>query len=290
MSILISLALFFIMVSLGLNLPSLQFDLLKQRPALLVRVLLATCVAMPLAALLLLRTPLGQGLSPAITTAVMLMAICPSAPMIALKSKKLAENPELATRLQFWSACAAIISVPLWVTQLPLEAGETIWSVSAKDVAFQVFTVQLIPLLVGVSLRRWCAEWSERWNPVIQKGASILLLVLLALILIVALPKVTPMLIGNLRGALLMFILTWVGIGLGYVVAGDNHDERSTLPLVLSMRNPGLALLIIQGMAPNAIDLKAAVVGYVVVTAVGTAPFMKWRQANASQNQVTGDA
>lgn len=288
MSPLISLALFFIMVSLGLNLPSLQFGLLKQRPALVIRVLLATCVAVPLAALLLLRTPIGQSLPPSITTAVMLMAICPSAPMIALKSRKLVENPELATRLQFWSACAAIISVPLWVGQLPVEAGETIWSVASKDVAYQVFTVQLIPLLVGVSLRRWCAEWSERWNPVIQKGANILLLVLLALILIVALPTVTPMLIANLKGALLMFILTWIGIGLGYVVAGDDHDERSTLPLVLSMRNPGLALLIIQGVAPNAIDLKAAVVGYVVVTAVGSAPFMKWRKAHTSQSQVTG--
>ncbi len=290
MSLLISLALFFIMVSLGINLPSLQFDLLKHRPALIGRVLLATCVAMPLAAFLLLQTPVGQGLSPAITTAVMLMAICPSAPMIALKSRKLAENPELATRLQFWSACAAIISVPLWVTQLPLEAGETLWSISARDVAFQVFSVQLIPLLVGVCLRRWCAQWAERWNPVIQKAASLLLLVLLALILIVALPKVTPMLIANLRGALVMFILTWIGLGLGYVVAGDNHDERSTLPLVLSMRNPGLALLIIQAMAPNAIDLKAAVVGYVVVTAIGSAPFMKWRQVNASPNQTTEEA
>ena len=100
MSILISLALFFIMVSLGMNLPSLQFDLLKHRPALILRVLLATCVALPLACLLLLRTPLGQGLSPAITTAVMLMAICPSAPMIALKSRKLTETPELATPME----------------------------------------------------------------------------------------------------------------------------------------------------------------------------------------------
>ena len=290
MSLLISLALFFIMVSLGLNLPNLEFGVLRHRPALVVRVLLATCVAMPLAALLLLRTPIGQSLPASIATAVMLMAICPSAPMIALKSRKLAQNPELATRLQFWSATAAIISVPLWVSQLPVEAGETIWSVAAKDVAYQVFTVQLIPLLVGVSLRRWCTEWAERWNPVIQKGASILLLVLLALILIVALPKVTPMLMANLRGALVMFILTWIGLGLGYVVAGDNHDERSTLPLVLSMRNPGLALLIVQGMAPNAIDLKAAVVGYVVVTAIGSAPFMQWRQVNASQNQITEEA
>ena len=288
MSILISLALFFIMVSLGLNLPSLRFGLLKRRPWLLVRVLLATCVVLPLVAAVLLRSPLGQGLSPAVSTAVMLMAICPSAPMIALKSTKLAANPELATRLQFWSACAAILSVPLWVGQLPAEASETIWSIPAQEVAYQVLTVQLIPLLVGVSLRRWCAEWSERWNPVIQKGANILLLVLLALILIVALPTVTPMLIANLKGALLMFILTWIGIGLGYVVAGDDHDERSTLPLVLSMRNPGLALLIIQGMALNAIDLKAAVVGYVVVTFVGSAPFMKWRKAHTSQSQVTG--
>lgn len=283
MSLLISLALFFIMVSLGLNLPSLQFGLLKRRPGLLIRVLLATCVAMPLAALCLLWSPLGDGLSTAIKTAVMLMAICPSAPMIALKSRKLAENPELATRLQFWSACAAIISVPLWVGQLPTEAGESIWSVSNQDVAFQIFTVQLIPLLLGVSLRRWRSEWAERWNSLVQKIATVLLLVLLALILIVALPQVAPMLIGNLRGALVMLILTWIALALGFVIAGEDTVERSTVPLVLSMRNPGLALLIIQQMAPQAIDLKAAVVGYVVITAVGSAPFMKWRKKASSQ-------
>ena len=283
MSLLISLALFFIMVSLGLNLPSLQFGLLKRRPGLLIRVLLATCVGMPLAALCLLWSPLGDGLSTAIKTAVMLMAICPSAPMIALKSRKLAENPELATRLQFWSACAAIISVPLWVGQLPTEAGENIWSVSNQDVAFQIFTVQLIPLLLGVSLRRWRSEWAERWNSLVQKIATVLLLVLLALILIVALPQVAPMLIGNLRGALVMLILTWIALTLGFVIAGEDTVERSTVPLVLSMRNPGLALLIIQQMAPQAIDLKAAVVGYVVITAVGSAPFMKWRKKASSQ-------
>ena len=283
MSLLISLALFFIMVSLGLNLPSLQFGLLKRRPGLLIRVLLATCVGMPLAALCLLWSPLGDGLSTAIKTAVMLMAICPSAPMIALKSRKLAENPELATRLQFWSACAAIISVPLWVGQLPTEAGENVWSVSNQDVAFQIFTVQLIPLLLGVSLRRWRSEWAERWNSLVQKIATVLLLVLLALILIVALPQVAPMLIGNLKGALVMLILTWIALALGFVIAGEDSVERSTVPLVLSMRNPGLALLIIQQMAPQAIDLKAAVVGYVVITAVGSAPFMKWRKKASSQ-------
>ena len=283
MSLLISLVLFFIMVSLGLNLPSLQFGLLKRRPALIIRVLLATCVAMPLAALLLLQCPLGDGLSPAIKMAVMLMAICPSAPMIALKSRKLAENPELATRLQFWTACAAIISVPLWVSQLPSEAGETVWNIPSQDVAYQILTVQLIPRMVGVSLRRWRSEWAERWNSLIQKISTALLLALLVLILIVALPQAAPMLIGNLKGALLMLILTWIALALGFAIAGEDSVERSTVPLVLSMRNPGLALLIVQQMAPGAMDIKSAVVGYVVITAIGSTPFMKWRKKTASQ-------
>jgi len=80
-----------------------------------------------------------------------------------------------------------------------------------------------------------------------------------------------------------MLILTWIALALGFVIASEDTVERSTVPLVLSMRNPGLALLIIQQMAPQAIDLKAAVVGYVVITAVGSAPFMKWRKKESSQ-------
>ncbi len=287
MSLLISVALILIMVSLGLNLPSIQFDLLQRRPALLIRVLLTTCVGIPVAALILLRTPLGQSLSPAMATAVMLMAICPSAPMITRKSRQVAHNTELATRLQFWSACSAIISVPLWASQLPEEASETILSIPAKEVASQVLTVQLVPLLLGVSLRRWRSEWAYRWNPFIQKGASILLLLLLALILIVALPDALRMLIANLQGVLVMLTLTWIALTLGFVIASEDTIERSTLPLVLSMRNPGLALLLVERTDPGALDVKAAVVGYVVITAIGSVPFMRWRKAKASQDPMT---
>ncbi|MGB4532542.1 MAG: sodium dependent transporter, partial [Synechococcus sp.] len=70
---------------------------------------------------------------------------------------------------------------------------------------------------------------------------------------------------------------------LGFTIAGEDSVERSTIPLVLSMRNPGLALLIVQQMAPGAMDIKAAVVGYVVITAIGSTPFMKWRKKTTSQ-------
>ena len=259
----------------------MPFGQLKHRPGWLLRVLLTTCVGIPVAAMLLLHSPLGQGLSPAMATALMLMAICPSAPLISLKSRLVAGNAALAARLQLCSSCAAILSVPLWVHQLPVDAAETLWSISASDVAAQVFSVQVLPLILGMSLRQWCSDWAERWNPVIQKAASILLLMLLTVVLIAALPKVSLALMADLRGALLMLLLTLIALVLGYAVASDNRTERSTIPLVMAMRNPGLALLLVQQMAPEANDLKAAIVGYVVMTAIGMTPFLRWRKSLA---------
>ena len=74
---------------------------------------------------------------------------------------------------------------------------------------------------------------------------------------------------------LLMLLLTLIALVLGYAVASDNRTERSTIPLVMAMRNPGLALLLVQQMAPEASDLKAAIVGYVVMTAIGMTPFLR---------------
>ena len=278
MSTLISLALFLVMMALGLHPPTVKVGLLIRRPVWLLRVLATTCIGIPIAALLLLRTPLGQGLSPSMATALMLMAICPSAPLISLKSRLVAGNAGLAARLQLWSACAAILSVPIWVNHLPIDVGETLWSISGRDVAAQVLCVQVFPLLAGMSLRRWCSTWAERWNPVVQKTASILLLMLLAVVLVTALPKVSLTLIADLRGAFLMLLLTLIALLLGYGIASDDQAEKSTIPLVMAMRNPGLALLLVQQMAPEASELKAAIVGYVMMTVIGMTPFLRWRK------------
>ncbi|NDD45789.1 MAG: hypothetical protein EBZ24_10355 [Synechococcaceae bacterium WB9_4xB_025] len=55
MAVLIPLALFLVMVSLGLGLPRVEFDLLRTRPAFLLRVLVGSCVLVPLVAFVLLK-------------------------------------------------------------------------------------------------------------------------------------------------------------------------------------------------------------------------------------------
>ena len=69
-------------------------------------------------------------------------------------------------------------------------------------------SVQVLPLILGMSRRQWCSDWAERWNPVSAHAevASIALLMLLTVVLIAALPKVSLALMADLRGALLMLL------------------------------------------------------------------------------------
>ena len=84
MSTLISLALFLVMMALGLHPPTVKVLLLIRRPVWLLRVLVTTCLGIPIAALLLLRTRSAKGCRHQ-WRQPWLMAICPSAPLISLK-------------------------------------------------------------------------------------------------------------------------------------------------------------------------------------------------------------
>ena len=91
----------------------------------------------------------------------------------------------------------------------------------------------------------------------------------------------TPRALGHMIASPMVHMgpMSLIALALGYGVASDNRAERSTIPLVMAMRNPGLALLLVQQMAPEASELKAAIVGYVVMTAIGMTPFLRWRKS-----------
>jgi predicted Na+-dependent transporter len=273
MAVLIPLALFLVMVSLGLGLPRVEFDLLRTRPAFLLRVLVGSCLLVPLVAFVLLKLPVFAGLPADWLMAVALMALCPSAPLITFKSGRKGADAVLAAKLQFWTAAVAVVSVPA------LMGFFHRWSVAPAPVAAQVAQAQLIPLLLGVGLRRWTPKLADQINPLIQKLASVVMMLLLALILVAALPKVAPYVASNLLGAGLMLLLSAAALGIGLLVSGPQPVEQTTSALVVSMRNPGLALLLVQQFAPEQQELKLAVVAYVLITVLTTIPFLRWRQS-----------
>ncbi|MBU6251460.1 MAG: transporter, partial [Cyanobacteria bacterium REEB417] len=113
----ITATLFSTMLALGL---SLRLEMLRgwlDRPGLPLRVLLGSCVLVPLLGLLLLQTPWSFSIERDERTAIALMALCPSAPLAMRKARKVGGDHQLAALLQVGAALLAILTVPLlgWV-------------------------------------------------------------------------------------------------------------------------------------------------------------------------------
>ncbi|MED5562671.1 MAG: bile acid:sodium symporter [Cyanobacteriota bacterium] len=278
MNVLIPGALFLIMFALGLNLRDNHFDLIRNRSALLLRVLLGTCVLVPLVAMIILWLPLSFELSQPARLSIALMAVCPSAPLTLRKAGKVGGNAQMAVYLQMAAAIAAIISIPLMAELFTTVFKGQGWEIRPMQVAMNVGQVQILPLLLGLFLRRWLSAWAERAEPFFNKLANLLLLLLLVVIVVKAFPLLIPFASKNLLALALMAVMVIASLLIGYLLAGPDPKERTTVSLVTSMRNPGLALLFAQINAPQMLELKLSILTYLVLTIIFSIPFLNWRK------------
>jgi predicted permease len=132
---LVSATIVTLMFSLGLGLKPYPILLLSARPAFLARVLLGTCVLVPLAGLALVLMPLHGLLSRPAWVAMALMLACPSAPLILFRVRSSGGTAELAARLQIGAALLAIVTVPLMEVLFRSSAALRGWSWSARGSA-----------------------------------------------------------------------------------------------------------------------------------------------------------
>jgi len=268
-------ALFSVMLALGLNLRPEAMHHWRTRPGLPLRVLLGSCLLVPLLAWLLLQTPWSEALSRPARHAIALMALCPSAPLALHKADKAGGDRQLAALLQISAALAAIVTIPL----LGLAFRHTFqlegWDVRPVDVALQVGRVQVLPLLLGMGLRwRW-PLLAERIAPRLNQLANGLLLVLVVVVLIKAGPQLVFLLATNLLALPAMALIVAASLLIGAAMAADDGSERRTTALVSAMRNPGLALFFAGAHGKGLEGLKLLILGYVLVTLVLSIPLVR---------------
>jgi len=278
MQILIPATLFTLMFALGLGLRWEAVALLRSRPALILRVLIGTSLVVPLAALLLLRGPWNAALTLPVKLAIALMAICPSAPLTLRKAGRQGGDRELAALLQLLAAALAIVSIPLLADLFRAVFQLSAWDVQPLEVARQVTLMQGLPLLLGLLVRRGLPQLADRLERPLDQIANGLLLLLAAVILFVYRQRLGVFLVGNLAGLACIALLVLVALAIGWLVAGSDLRERSTVAMVISTRNPGLALLFAATHAPAVAGLKLAIFVYVLLTLLLSLPFLKLHQ------------
>lgn len=271
-----------LMVSLGLGLEVNALALLRHRPWLILRVLLGTCVLVPLVGLLLLKLPISLQMSAGARFGIALMALSPSAPLTLRKADLQGGDRHLAALLQVAAALMAILTIPLLADVFRAVYKVDGWDISAKTVALQVALVQVLPLTIGLLLRHWFPQLAAKWAAPIQKGAFLVILAVVGLILFNVLPKLLSFIGADLVALAAMIAMTIAALAIGYGMGGDHPQERLTTALVTSMRNPGLALLLAITHGHDVPGVKLAIVSYLVVTLLASIPFLRWSKSQAA--------
>ncbi len=270
------LPVFAMMFSLGLGLKGDWLGLIRSRPGLIARQVIASCLLVPLLALVLLKGPLGAAVAHPAQLAIALMSLCPSAPLTLRKVKKHGGDRDLAALMQILAALLAIVSIPLLADLFRGSFGVQGWPIEPQQVAQQIMSVQFLPLTLALLVRRWRPDLASRLETPIEKLAGLLLILLILVVLIRTFPLLAGYIPANGPALLVMALVVLGSLVLGYGLGGPGRRDRVTGSLLTSMRNPGLALLFASLYAPTPEPVKVGILCFLLIRVLLSIPLLRW--------------
>jgi BASS family bile acid:Na+ symporter len=245
------IALFIIMIGMGLTLTLADFRREAEVPRGVVIGTLLQLLLMPLLGLLLMGWP---GVSPAIAVGLVIVAACPGGTTSNLITFMARGNVALSIVLTVIASLATIATLPFWVN-LALERVN-----AASDVPLRLPFLQtvimlsvliLIPVAIGMAVRSRSAALAARAEKAVSLfGALVLLL------LIIAIAWTNRDRLGDLlaQAGPACAVLNLAGIGAGLLVsrlARLGWRDALTISVELGIKNSTIGLLVAMSMLDN---------------------------------------
>ena len=266
LSIKISIAL--TVLSLGLRTSQAEATSLIRRPGLLLRSLVSMNIVMPLIAVAL---SLSFDLPPAVKLALCALSVSPMPPFLPRSELKAGGESAYIFGLLVADCALAVILIPLSFVLMGRVFGFSL-HVPAVPVARVVLTTVLAPLATGIFLHRIAPAFAGRIAKPLGTASMALLILCFLPILLTQIPAIVS-LIGN--GTLLaMTVFVIAGFTVGHLLGGPGMETRKVLALSTASRHPGVALAITHITFPELKLAVAAVLLYVIVSAILAKPYL----------------
>jgi bile acid:Na+ symporter, BASS family len=261
---------------------------LFRTPKLLARTVLSMNIIMPIVAALwvsIFSLPLAVGV------ALVSLSVSPVPPAIQKSEITAGGRREYVVGLMVAMSLLAIVIVPLTVVIYNRIFGASA-TVTPLAVAKIMLKSVIAPLFVGLLIRQWIPA-AEKASGAILAVASILLIVGVVFLLYGMWP-ITRSYLGNGVG-LMLAIVAAIGLGVGHFLGGPSEGDRTVLAISTASRHPAMALAIATSGPATANAVKeelAAILLYVVIAAIISFPYKKWRArtAGAPSRKVSGEA
>ena len=252
---------------------------LWRQPGLLVRSLIAMDVVVPVAAVILLFTIRPER---AAALAILAMSVATGAPLAPQKQLKLGGRLPYVYSLMIATTVFSILTIPLTLTILHrVLAAETESLVLPRHVARIVFTSLLLPLGLGMAVRRFLPRLADR----VAKPLATIVNVFLGLVFLLIVIKAFPAIVGlGARALGTIALLTVVSIAGGHLLGGPVPEDRTALAIACSLRHPGLALMIAKVELPGE-RIVSVVLAYIVIGAIAAIPYTAWRKRLLKPNE-----
>jgi BASS family bile acid:Na+ symporter len=284
----VSLTVFTLMLSLGVNHSFEQLTSLWRRPGLLLRSLLAVVFLVPMVVVLLLWV---FDLPPAVATGLAVLAAAPGAPLTYKRSQMAGGDPTYTASLQLTLALLAVGITPVILALFHVLLGLVIEGVRLFQVARQVAQVTFLPVIIGLSLQQFAPRLAEVLRKPVSMLANILfILLLLILVLLLAfLPESRALLnVGGRLGVAILFMVV-VSLTIGHLLGGPRRDQRSALATACIARNVGLALFIAE-LGDYGQHLVPTILTYMILGGLLAIPYAVWNKRQLSLKQVSGES
>lgn len=240
MKLLLPIAVFLLMVSIGMSLrPS---HLLRNWRRMIggngFRLVVATFLVPPAVALLLYHTlPLdfGEGVG------LFMLGVVPGAPLVSRIAAKRGFDMQLAASYQVWGAVLVPVMLPLVVYASAQLYDRDVW-ISPLLLIRNIAEHQFAPLLIGLVLMHFVPVFSARIQPAITVIGNVLLLIMIVAVLWVMRGELVAITGWLFVASVLLAIASILAVTL--LLRGTDPETVKTLALCNANRYVGLALLI----------------------------------------------
>ncbi|MES3026716.1 MAG: Na+-dependent transporter [Pseudomonadota bacterium] len=241
----VSASLIALILAVGLDATADDVLYVLRRPKLLFVGVLSVNVIMPVAAGLVIAL---YPLTPIVKTGIVLMALSAVPPILPGEELKAGATKAYAYGLYTALALLTVIVVPAWVAVVgwiyDVQASVPLATVAGK-VGWQV----LLPLTIGLALRRLAPKLAAGATPWVSKFSMTLLFVGEIPVFINSWPMMMA-LIGD-GTVLVMVAISAIGLLAGHILGGRDLGERGALALASATRHPGIATMIASANAAD---------------------------------------
>jgi BASS family bile acid:Na+ symporter len=269
-NVLVTITLIEMMAAIGLGVTFVDLAKVARNWRLVAQAGVANYVCVPAVTvgLLLLFDP-----HPLIAAGFLVLAVCPGAPFAPACIKIAKGEMATAVGLMFFLAGSSAIFAPLLLhLLLPLISATETSQVDTGKIVGSLLITQLLPLLVGLSVRYWQPSWADK----IQKPANLLSAVLslltFAVILYVHFDLLVEIRLRGYVGMAALLIASWAA---GWLLGGPSNELRKSMALTTSLRNVGVGLVIANGGFTGK-EAVTATLAYGIFEIVGSVLLALW--------------